>query len=108
MFTNDDNPASGNAELRKKCLEKAKDLIASDIVIELFVLKKKDDTFNSGVFWEHMIGKSEDTYEGSIVFDYVEKVKELREKVRKKMFRKRGLGNLDVQIGDNLSFSVTL
>ena len=51
LFTNDDNPINSDSNLRTKCIERTKDLIESDITIELFIVKPKDKKFDTSLFW---------------------------------------------------------
>ncbi|KAL0485976.1 ATP-dependent DNA helicase 2 subunit 1 [Acrasis kona] len=107
LFTNDEDPTS-SAEMKKKCLERSRYLIESDITIELFVLKSKTAPFDANIFWNKLIAVGEDEYTGNIVFDYADRLEVLRDKVRRKEHKKRSMCSLPLEISDNLSLSVSL
>jgi ATP-dependent DNA helicase 2 subunit 1 len=107
LFTCDDNPIS-TADVRNKCLERSRDLIEADITIELFVLKPKTASFDANLFWNKLIAVSEDEYTGTITFDYADRLEVLRDKVRRKEYKKRSLATLPFELGPDISLSVNL
>jgi len=100
LFTNDDNPCKDNSTLRMKCIERSRDLMNSDISIDLFVLKSPPSSFKSDLFWKEMIHISDDDYTGNITYDCVEMFKDLRERIRRREFKKRGITSIPFIIGD--------
>eukprot|EP01080_Neovahlkampfia_damariscottae_P007370 gene7370-11692_t len=108
LLTNDENPCEKENSL-KKAIERSKELLENDITIELFVLKSQKRDFDSSLFWEKIIARDEDDYsDGKITFDSCEKFDQLREKVRRKEFKKRTLTSLELKIGNNISLGVGL
>jgi ATP-dependent DNA helicase 2 subunit 1 len=107
LFTCDDNPIT-SVDVRNKCLERSKDLIESDITIELFVLKPKTAAFDPNIFWNKLIAVSEDEYTGTITFDFADRLEVLRDKVRRKEYKKRSLGTIPFELAPNVLLSVNL
>jgi ATP-dependent DNA helicase 2 subunit 1 len=108
LFTNDDDPFQGDAALRKKCMERVKDLMGSEIMIELFVLKGQSEHFDPTKFWQHILYRSEDDYNGQIYIDGAKSFQQLRDGVRRKTFTKRALQSFDLELGNSGENSVAL
>jgi ATP-dependent DNA helicase 2 subunit 1 len=106
LLTNDENPCKENS--LKKTVERSKELLENDITIELFALKNKNKSFDSSLFWEKIIARDEDDYTGRITFDYCEKFDQLKEKIRRKEFKKRVLNTIELKIGNDISIAVGL
>jgi ATP-dependent DNA helicase 2 subunit 1 len=106
LLTNDENPCKEQS--LKKTVERSKELLEDDITIELFALKNKNKSFDSSLFWEKIIAKDEDDYTGRITFDYCEKFDQLKEKIRRKEFKKRVLNSIELKIGNDISIAIGL
>lgn len=107
LFTNDDNPVRGDVAARKKCSEKAKDLNDNDVTIELFAMSPRTK-FDPSLFWSHIVNVSEDEYTGRVMFDFGQSFKELKEKVRRKEFRKKTSGKFPFVLGEGVSVGVEM
>jgi hypothetical protein len=102
LFTNEEDPTGGDSIILRKTLEKIKDLIDSDISIELFLLKEENEDFNKKLFWE----KLATSFKYEINFDYATKFSELREKVRRKEYKKRVRMQTTFEITPNFSIAI--
>ncbi len=101
LFTNDDDPfVAGDATLRKKCMERARDLMESDVMIELFVLggTGPNHKFDSALFWQHVLYRSDDEYTGQIYIDGARSFQQLLDGVRRKTFTKRALSSFELEL----------
>uniref|UniRef100_A0A7S1KSL9 SAP domain-containing protein n=1 Tax=Percolomonas cosmopolitus TaxID=63605 RepID=A0A7S1KSL9_9EUKA len=99
LFTTEEDPSQSNVDIRKQCMERASTLIESDIIIELFILRCKDNPLNAKVFWEHIVACDSEEYTGRITIETVEHFKDLKDVVRRKEFKKRSLATLPMNIG---------
>jgi ATP-dependent DNA helicase 2 subunit 1 len=103
LFTNDDDPfpknGTDNTSLRNKCIERVKDLVNSDIMLELFVIKDKNAKFDKSVFWQHVLYRPDDEYAGQIFIDAIDSFQQLLDGVRRKTYTKRALSTFELEIG---------
>ncbi|KAG2386546.1 hypothetical protein C9374_002290 [Naegleria lovaniensis] len=100
LFTNDDNPCRDDTSARIKSIERSRDLLNSDITIDLFVLKSPPQSFKSELFWREMIHIDDDEYTGNITYDCAVAFKDLRDKLRRREFKKRGITSIPFVIGE--------
>ncbi|KAF0975894.1 hypothetical protein FDP41_005221 [Naegleria fowleri] len=100
LFTNDDHPCRDDHSARIKSIERSRDLINSDITIDLFVLKSPPQSFKSELFWREMIHIDDDEYTGNITYDCAVAFKDLRDKLRRREFKKRGITSIPFIIGE--------
>ncbi|KAL9648452.1 hypothetical protein ABK040_014072 [Willaertia magna] len=105
LFTNDDNPCKDNNVMKLKCIERSRDLMHSDITIDLFVLKKE---FKAELFWNEMLHVTDDEYTGNIKYDCSEMFNDLKERIRRREYKKRGITNLNLNLGKDMTVNVTL
>lgn len=107
LFTNQEDPTRGDSDLRNQCIERATTLVESDILLDVFALVAKEDSFNQNKFWNHIVSGELDEYSINSSIHKIDNVDILRKCVRSKEFKKRSLCNLNMSIGE-MDISVNL
>eukprot|EP01126_Amoeba_proteus_P062496 TRINITY_DN8508_c0_g2_i1.p1 TRINITY_DN8508_c0_g2~~TRINITY_DN8508_c0_g2_i1.p1 ORF type:complete len:300 (+),score=50.37 TRINITY_DN8508_c0_g2_i1:58-957(+) len=89
LFTNEDNPCSTDPHVRAQSIQRAKDLAELGIDIELFSMNKPDQVFDPRKFYMDIISVDDEDNDGTWNFHATSKFEELRQRVRRKEFKKR-------------------
>ncbi|XP_055899567.1 X-ray repair cross-complementing protein 5-like isoform X1 [Biomphalaria glabrata] len=104
LFTNTDDPHSGNTKLKNFAETKAFDLSSNNIVLELMHLKKSGETFDFNIFYKKLLYINDD--ELTELPDPSDKIEELLQRVRAKDHKKRALRRIPLSLGEGLNISV--
>eukprot|EP01132_Coremiostelium_polycephalum_P010819 gene10819-13255_t len=99
LFTNEDNPNGFNENLRTISFQRAKDLTDLGIQIELFSMNRLDERFDFTLFYQYILLFDDNDYIDPQQFDASTKFSELRNKLKRKEFKKRSLGKIPLYIG---------
>ncbi|KAM7279221.1 hypothetical protein ACFE04_006355 [Oxalis oulophora] len=111
LFTNEDDPFGGTRGLIKTdmirtTLQRAKDAKDLGISIEILPLSRPDDTFDVSVFYADMIG-----LEGDDLALFMplagDKLENMKDRLRKRMFKKRIVRQITFCLADGLSIEVS-
>lgn len=108
LFTDNDDPNSGNSELRDRIVQKAHDLDQLGIELELFALYHQEGDFQEQKFWLGLCNglvKREDDDEGSW---RIASFGALDDRLRMKEYKKRSLATVPLQIAPDLAISVKI
>ncbi|KAF9090607.1 X-ray repair cross-complementing protein 6 [Mortierella sp. AM989] len=108
LFTNEDNPHSGDISLRSASKVRAKDLQEFGIKIELFDIDKKDEPFDRNIFYKDILidGSEDADEEGTSDENTSSKLSELLQRVQRKEVKKRALFNIPFKLAPGLEFGV--
>ncbi|KAK1311205.1 ATP-dependent DNA helicase 2 subunit KU70 [Acorus calamus] len=110
MFTNEDDPfgkivGAAKADMIRTTLQRAKDAQDLGISFELLPLSMPDDEFNVSRFYADMIG-----LEGNEVTQFLpsagEKLEDMTDQLRKRMFKKRKVKGITFFIANGISIEV--
>ncbi|XP_064600054.1 X-ray repair cross-complementing protein 5-like [Liolophura sinensis] len=104
LFTNDDDPHAGNAQLQRQARTKASDLNENGIDLELMHMLKPGQSFDISKFYKDLLFTADD--ELTDLPDASERLEELMTRVRSKDHKKRAQGRLTFTLGEGLDFSV--
>ncbi|KAK0051580.1 X-ray repair cross-complementing protein 5 [Biomphalaria pfeifferi] len=104
LFTNTDDPHSGNTKLKNFAETKAFDLSSNNIVLELMHLKKSGEKFDFNIFYKKLLYINDD--ELTELPDPSDKIEELLQRVRAKDHKKRALRRIPLSLGEGLNISV--
>ncbi|KAF9431936.1 X-ray repair cross-complementing protein 6 [Entomortierella beljakovae] len=108
LFTNDDDPHSGDISLRSASKVRAKDLQDFGIKIELFDIDKKAEPFNKTTFYKDILidGSDDVDEEGTSAENTSTKLSELLQRVQRKEVKKRALFNIPLKLAPGLEIGV--
>jgi ATP-dependent DNA helicase 2 subunit 1 len=106
LFTNRNDPTEGDAEQRRKTLQKVRDLEERDISIELFPLNGSQ--FDPTTFFMDIISIPFDEDIGRIRSNFGDKLEELLRTVRMREVKKRALGAVKWELAPNVKLAVKL
>lgn len=108
MFTNEDNPNPADKTSRDQAVSYAKRLGDMDVDIELFPLKKENETkFEVRKFFADLITiDPEDANQG--IIDTSSRITELTKRIRQKIYKKRQLGSIDFHLAPGIKLAVRL
>ncbi|KAG0296956.1 X-ray repair cross-complementing protein 6 [Dissophora globulifera] len=108
LFTNEDDPHSGDISLRSASKVRAKDLQEFGIKIELFDIDKPDEKFSRKNFYKDILidGIDDDDEEGAPADDTSAKLSELLQRVQRKEVKKRSLFNIPFKLAPGLEIGV--
>ncbi|KAK8648316.1 hypothetical protein V6N13_129073 [Hibiscus sabdariffa] len=110
LFTNEDDPFGGLQDAAKKdmtrtTLQRAKDAQDLGISIELLPLSRPDSEFNVSVFYADLIG-----FNGQDLAQFTQsasqKLEDMKDQLRKRMFTKRVIRKIKFHIADGLSIEL--
>ena len=106
LFTNNDDPIRDN-QVKNMCIQRAKDMNDSDIIIELFPMNFGNKRFNLNNFYSQIIlANSEDDLDGGKdnilnIEQCTDRLKELTKRIRQKEIKKRTLGRCPFFLTNN-------
>lgn len=110
LFTNEDDPfgsISGvtKMDMTRTTLQRAKDAQDLGISIDLLPLSRPDEKFNVSLFYADLIG-----LEGDAVTQFIssagEKLEDMKDQLRKRMFKKRMVRRITFSIASGLSIEL--
>lgn len=101
LFTSTDDPHSDNKELKRRALQKSKDLQDTHVELELLHLGQSFDVFK---FYNDIINENDLI----LLANPSEKIEELLTRVRMKEYKKRATSRAPFHLKDDLSFSVSI
>ncbi|KAK7310226.1 hypothetical protein RJT34_07610 [Clitoria ternatea] len=110
LFTNEDNPFGSikgaiKSDLTRMTLQRAKDAQDLGISIELLPLSRPNEVFDVSLFYSDVIG-----LEGDDLVDFMpsagNKLEDMKDQLRKRMFTKRIVKRLKFTIGNGLSIEL--
>ncbi|CAL1529577.1 unnamed protein product [Lymnaea stagnalis] len=104
VFTNNDEPHSGNTKLKTLAETKALDLSNNGIDLELMHLQLPGQTFDINKFYKKLLYSDDD--EITELPDPSERMEELLQRVRAKDHKKRALRRIHFNLGEGLNLSV--
>lgn len=104
LFTNDDDPHSGDSGKASRARTKASDLRDTGIFLDLMHLKKRGG-FDISLFYRDIISVAEDADLG-VHFEESSKLEDLLRKVRAKETRKRVLSRLKFKLDKDTALTV--
>lgn len=104
LFTCNDNPHAGNAELQRQAKTKGSDLYETGIDLELMHLLPPGGSFSVDKFYKDLLFTDDD--EVTELADPAEKLEELLTRVRSKDHKKRALRHLGFTLGEGLQMGV--
>ncbi|CAL9756500.1 unnamed protein product [Musa acuminata subsp. burmannicoides] len=110
IFTNDDDPFGSmtgamKADMIRTTTQRAKDAQDLGISFELLPLSRPDEEFNVSMFYADMIG-----LEGTDISQFLpsasEKLEDMKDQLRKRIFKKRKVRTLTFSIANGISIQV--
>lgn len=104
LFTNNDHPHAGSAQLQKQAKTKASDLNETGVDLELMHLQLPGETFDVNKFYKDLLFFDDD--EVTELADPAEKLEELLTRVRSKDHKKRALRHISLTLADGLQMGV--
>uniref|UniRef100_A0A7C9F9K8 ATP-dependent DNA helicase 2 subunit KU70 n=1 Tax=Opuntia streptacantha TaxID=393608 RepID=A0A7C9F9K8_OPUST len=111
LFTNEDDPFGNikgvtKLDMTRTTLQRAKDARDLGISIELLPLSSSDREFNMSFFYADMLG-----LEGDALAEFVpsaaERLQDMRDQLRKRMFKKRRYRTFTLSIANGLSIQLS-
>ncbi|KAI8598353.1 SPOC like C-terminal domain-containing protein [Dissophora ornata] len=108
LFTNEDDPHSGDISLRSASKVRAKDLQQFGIKIELFDIDKPEEKFNRKNFYKDIFieGMDDEEDEDAPADDTSAKLGELLQRVQRKEVKKRSMFNIPFKLAPGLEIGV--
>lgn len=106
LFTNNDDPHSGNQQFQRHAKEKAKDLKDLGIVIELVNLKMEGSTFDVATFYRDVLFLGDQELKNFPKTS--NNLARLLVRVRTKDHRKRSMGRVNLILGENVKLAVSI
>jgi len=106
LFTDNDDPIT-NPQEKNICIQRAKDMIDSDITIELFPMNFDNKRFNLNNFYAQIIpANSDDDLDGGndnilSIEQCTDRLRELTKRIRQKEIKKRTLGKCPFYLTNN-------
>ena len=111
LFTDNDDPLSSDISERNIIFQRAKDMLESEIVIELFPMNFKDK-FDMRKFYINIIPSNEDDETNPDTLLTMEqcedRLRELTKRIRQKEIKKRTLGSCPFYLTSNLKIYLNL
>jgi ATP-dependent DNA helicase 2 subunit 1 len=107
LFTDNDNPMNSNLTERNITIQRARDMLESEIVIELFPMNMKNN-FDMKKFFSEIITVGVDTNEDLIlnIENCENRIRELTKRIRQKEVKKRTLGRCPLFLTKDVKFTV--
>ncbi|KAF9896793.1 X-ray repair cross-complementing protein 6, partial [Lobosporangium transversale] len=106
LFTNEDDPHSGDISLRSASKVRANDLQQFGIKIELFDIDKPGEKFNRKTFYKDILIDVMDDDEEGTTDDVSTKLSELLQRVQRKEVKKRAYFNIPLKLAPGLEIGV--
>ncbi|KAI3853730.1 hypothetical protein MKW98_025247 [Papaver atlanticum] len=110
LFTDEDDPfgritGATQKDMIRTTLQRAKDTQDLGISIELLPLSRQDEEFNISLFYAELIG-----LEGDALAQFIpsagEKLEDMKDQLRKRMFKKRRIKRITLSIAGGISIEV--
>lgn len=107
LFTDLDNPMNGNFTERNITIQRAKDMLESEIIIELFPMNF-NSSFDMRKFYSDIIPMTVDSNEDLILSreNCEDRIRELTKRIRQKEIKKRTLGKCSLFLTKDVKFMV--
>lgn len=110
LFTNNDDPfgnidGGAKADMRRTTIQRAKDAQDLGISIELFPLNRPGEEFNAAIFYADMLGLEKEEVSQFIPVA-VEKFEDLKNQLRKRMYKKRTVRKITLVVADGMSIGL--
>jgi ATP-dependent DNA helicase 2 subunit 1 len=107
LFTDNDNPMNSNLTERNITIQRARDMLESEIVIELFPMNLKSN-FDMKKFFSEIITVGVDSNEDLIlnIENCENRIRELTKRIRQKEVKKRTLGRCPLYLTKDVKFTV--
>ena len=113
LFTENDFPVLDDED-RKITIQRAKDMLDTDMIIELFPMNTKENSiFNVKKFYADILSVYLNDNNQEINEDYYlnkeyshKRIQEITRRIRQKDIKKRAIGNCDFKFSNNLEFKV--
>ena len=109
LFTDNDNPMMNNLSERNITIQRARDMLESDIVIELFPMNLKTN-FEMKKFYSEIIAVDLNSNEDLILSkeNCEDRIRELTKRIRQKEVKKRTLGRCPLYLTKDVKFTVNI
>lgn len=112
LFTNEDNPHALAPSLNSRVLQRCRDLNDLQIDVEFFPLlsqsmQARGSGFRHGLFWRNVLPYDEEEQASGSV-DVCNRFDELRQTVRRKIFKKRSLARLPMLLPGGIELAVRM
>lgn len=107
LFTSVDSPDEDDPELQAKALHHAEELNRKNIEIELFPLRINNRIFDYNIFYSGIISFDVDDLNREMT-NPNDRLAYLNIRLRRKEFKKRILGKVDLQLGEGVSVGTRL
>lgn len=108
LFTDNDDPMKNETQQEKNiCIQRAKDMSESDIIIEIFPMNFNGKKFNLSTFYAQIIpANSEEDIDGGndnilTIEQCNDRLRELTKRIRQKEIKKRTLGKVPFYLTNN-------
>ncbi|XP_062170512.1 ATP-dependent DNA helicase 2 subunit KU70 [Alnus glutinosa] len=110
LFTNEDDPfqnikGATKIDMTRTTLQRAKDAQDLGISIELLPLSRPDEEFNVSLFFADLIGLEGDDL-AQLLHSAGEKLEDMKDQLRKRMFKKRIVRRITFSIANGLSIEL--
>ncbi|XP_043707277.1 ATP-dependent DNA helicase 2 subunit KU70 isoform X2 [Telopea speciosissima] len=110
LFTNEDDPfgsikGATRTDMIRTTIQRAKDAQDLGISIELLPLSRSDDEFNVSLFYADLIGLEGD-YLKQFIPSAGEKLEDMKDQLRKRMFKKRKVRRITFSIVNGISIEL--
>lgn len=110
LFTNNDDPfgnidGGAKADMRRTTIQRAKDAQDLGISIDLFPLNRPGEEFNVAIFYADMLGLEKEEVSQFIPVA-VEKFEDLKNQLRKRMYKKRTVRKITLVVADGMSIGL--
>ncbi|KAH9613190.1 hypothetical protein KSS87_018940 [Heliosperma pusillum] len=111
LFTNEDDPFGSmkgviKLDMTRTTLQRAKDAQDLGISIELLPLSTTDREFNVSIFYADMLGLEDDALV-EFTSSAVERLEDLKDQLRKRMFKKRRYRTFTLSIANGVSIELS-
>ncbi|XP_074308685.1 ATP-dependent DNA helicase 2 subunit KU70 isoform X2 [Silene latifolia] len=111
LFTNEDDPFGTmkgviKLDMTRTTLQRAKDAQDLGISIELLPLSRADRDFNVSIFYADMLGLEDDALV-EFTSSAVERLEDLKDQLRKRMFKKRRYRTFTLSIANGVSIQLS-
>jgi ATP-dependent DNA helicase 2 subunit 1 len=112
LFTNDDDPARGNAHIKRLAARNAKDLSDAGIVLDVTFLKSNEDQcFDADKFYKDVVFEDADDWHGrrgSISSTGISLLESLQSTIRRKEVKKRTTSRTLLSLGEGLVIGIAV
>lgn len=105
IFTNQNDPTDGSAAHHNNVKQRQQDMGELGIALELFPLNPE---FDPRAFWMNVIEIPEDESIDNLRTTFSSNLESLEYRVRKREYKKRALGSVELKIAPNLAIAVKL